>query len=328
MASFLEQMTTDAIGCGLTNCRALVGVSGGADSVALLIGLDRLRNTLGLELHVAHLDHGLRNLSASDVKWVTRLCERLGYRLTVERRDIANLAADATVGLEEMARRVRYEFLHEIARRESMSAIAVAHHADDQAETVLHHIVRGTGLVGLRGMLPIREIADGIRLVRPMLNIGRQQIEAFLAAEGQDFLTDESNIDVTLTRNRIRHELMPILSRQFNPQVSSALRRLASQAGDVEEMLDELAKRILQRAILEQSPGVIRLSCREFANEPRHLIRHCFLRLWAMNDWPRQKMSAEKWNQLAEIIDSDGSVSLPGQIVVQRRGDLMFLQKQ
>jgi tRNA(Ile)-lysidine synthase len=327
MSPFIEQLEAGAVTCGLADCRTLVAVSGGADSVALLIGLDRLRMKLNLEIHVAHLDHGLRHESTADAEWVARLCRRLGHELIIERIEISGLAKDASIGLEEMARRVRYGFLQEIASRSLASSISVAHHADDQAETVLHHIVRGTGIVGLRGMLPARRIGDGILLMRPMLNIGRPHIEAFLADEGQDYLADESNFDLVFTRNRIRHELIPFLT-QFNPQVVPALQRLASQAGEIEDMLDELASRILQRAILEQSPNVIRLDCREFTEQPRHLIRHCFVQLWTMNEWPRQKMTAGKWEQLAGSVESDRAIMLPGQIVVQRRGDLMFLQKQ
>ena len=326
MSPFLEKLSEGAVGCGLADRRILVAVSGGADSVALLIGLNQLQTKLNLEIHVAHLDHSLRERSGADAEWVGRLCDRLGHTLIAERRDVGSLAERAAVGLEEMARRVRYGFLFDVANRTATSAVVVGHQANDQAETVLHHIVRGTGIAGLRGMLPTRQLGDGILLMRPLLNIDRTQIATFLANEPQDFLADESNDELTFTRNRIRNQLIPFLSREFNPQVVSALQRLAVQASDVEVMLDELADRILQRAILERTPSVIRLDCREFTAQPRHLTRHCFVRLWVMNEWPRRKMTAEKWEQLAASPNSDQALMLPGRVRVERRGDLLFLQ--
>ncbi len=301
----------------------LIGVSGGADSVALLRGLVELRNEFALSLHVAHLNHKLRGVASdADAAWVKTLATSL--QLPVE---IGTAASDLTQergGVEEAARDARHRFLNETAARVDCHVIALAHTADDQVETVLHHLFRGTGLSGLRGIPPERSLTGHIRIVRPMLAIRRELIEAYLLELGQDFRTDATNADTRLTRNWLRHELLPQLRSHFGEKVDLSLTRLSEQAAEIEATLTVLAERLLDQSLLDAQPDTVRLDVRPLANQPRHLVREAFVQLWQRQQWPRQSMGCAEWDRLAEVSLAGGSTNLPGGIVVRRVTDVLM----
>lgn len=230
----------------------VVGVSGGPDSVALLAALRGYAPLKGLRLHVAHLDHMLRPASTEDAAWVAQLAADWGIPATLGARHVGQLAADSGRGVEDAARGARYAFLAAVARRVGATAVAVAHTADDQAETVLMNFVRGTGLAGLRGMamlapyplsltairaledLPAGKDGDLPRIVRPFLDTRRAVVHAWLAARGIKAREDESNADPAFLRNRLRQQVLPQLEA-INPQVAEALaRNAAAVAGDLD----------------------------------------------------------------------------------------------
>ena len=193
-----------------TGENVLVALSGGADSAALLLSL----RELGYSVRAFHLNHCLRGAESDrDEAFCRRLCEKLGVELTVERVDIAAAAGDSAV--EETARRIRYARLEHAAHG---AKIAVAHNADDNLETMLFHLVRGTGAKGLTGIPPVRG-----RIIRPLIEVERREIEAFLRERGQDFVTDSTNADTVYTRNRLRQEVV----RQHGFRVSFGRTRLA-----------------------------------------------------------------------------------------------------
>jgi len=200
----------------------LVAVSGGADSTALLLALRRL----GCRLHVAHLDHGLRPESDADAEFVRELSARLGLSCTVARRDVAAYRGRHKLSPEAAAREVRYAFLRETAERVGAQAIFVAHTANDQVETFLLRLIRGAGPAGLSGMKP----KDG-QLCRPLLGVWREEVEAFLKEHGQEWREDATNSDPAFLRNRVRHELLPLLV-SLNPGVKEVLRREAEAMAD------------------------------------------------------------------------------------------------
>jgi tRNA(Ile)-lysidine synthase len=301
--------------------RVLVAVSGGADSVALLRGLHELRDDLKLSLQVAHLDHQLRGQAArDDSDWVERLCQKLTIPCTIGRADIAGMAQHSGRGIEEAARDERYRFLEETARTHDCRTIALAHTADDQAETILHHILRGTGLAGLSGIPRERALDSGIRLVRPLLDVERSVVLDYLSRVGQEFREDESNRDETYTRNRLRHELLPRLAEQYNPQIRETLRRLGEQAAQAQSALEALAADLLERVFESASAEGCRLKWQPLAGVPRHLIREALSQLWRQQNWPRQKMGFEQWDALAEIALNGGAATFPGKIDVRREG--------
>ena len=232
------------------------------------------------------------------------------------------------MGIEEAARDARYDILQETAERHGVRIIALAHTADDQAETVLHHLLRGTGLAGLRGIPETRPLSDRVRLIRPLLAVRRDEVEHFLQSLGQDFRCDSSNSDTSLTRNFLRHELLPLLERRLNPQVREHLLRLSQQAADWHEALRFQATRLLDAALLDESPTTVRLRCEPFAGEPRHLVREAFVVLWSRREWSRQAMTFAHWDALAEMAQAGelSSLNLPGGRICRRRGQLLAIE--
>ena len=316
--------------CGAVGTSVLVAISGGADSVALLRGLLQLREPLRLTLRAAHLNHQLRGADANaDADWVSALCQRYEIPCDVDVASIRELAEQTRRGLEETAREARYEFLRATAKRHGCDVVAVAHTADDQAETVLHHILRGTGLTGLRGMEWSRSLGDSTRLIRPMLAIWRTEVEQFLAESGQDFRQDETNQDVSLTRNRLRHELLPRLEQDFNPRVREHLCQLAEQAAGCEEATRIAADTLLDAALLDQSEHVVRLRRDALTQISRPLAREVFVRLWQRVNWTRQSMAFAHWDRLVDFVQADqpAAIDLPGPVSVRRRANMIVLQR-
>ena len=227
----------------------VVGVSGGPDSLCLLHVLKRLAPQYEMALHVAHLEHGIRGEeSEADARFVSDLARRWGLPITMEHANVPRLAEEEGLAIEEAARRARYGFLAWVAVEIGARCIAVGHNADDQVETVLMHFLRGSGLAGLRGMLPLSplgelrlgqvlrdsSLAADLRLIRPLLEVPRSAIETYCRRKGLEPRFDRSNLDTTYYRNRLRHELLPTLE-SYNPNVREVLRRTAQvMAADYE----------------------------------------------------------------------------------------------
>jgi tRNA(Ile)-lysidine synthase len=329
MSHFLESLAEAIVRLRLGGSRILIGVSGGADSVALLRGLHALAAKCQLDLRAAHLNHGLRPGAADeDARWTEDLCNRLGVAAVVERSDVQLRASTDGLNIEEAARNVRYEFLERVARRLGCTDVAVAHNADDQVETVLHHLLRGTGLAGMRGMRPARPLAEGIVLVRPLLSIRRTAIETWLAEQRQDFCVDATNADQGRTRNRIRHVVLPTLEREAGTHVRESLLRLADQAADLQEVIERLANDLLESCIEDVSEKQCRLNVRPLANEPRHLVREVFVALWKRQNWPRRGMGFYDWDRIHRLVKEGGAATLPGGIEATRRGSLIVLSRR
>lgn len=240
----------------------VVGVSGGPDSLCLLHVLRRLAPEYDLSLHAAHLHHGLRGADAdADAEFVRRVAAAWGLPLAVEALDVPALARDEGLAFEEAARRARYAFLARTAAAAGARTIAVGHNSDDQAETVLMHFLRGSGLAGLRGMLPrtplssYRLLSTGegggaLDLIRPLLEVPRTEIEAYCQEQGLEPRFDRSNLDTTYFRNWLRLEVIPLLE-QHNPQLRVVLGRTARVlAGDYDllrDLLDEAWPRVVRQ---------------------------------------------------------------------------------
>ncbi len=276
--------------------RICVAVSGGADSVALLVAVAELRGELGVGLMAAHVNHGLRGAeSDGDQAFVRELCERLGVPLTTVRVDTAGRQVEMSEGVEEAARELRYGVLRGLMLKGQAEVVATAHTLDDQAETVMMKLLRGAWVEGLGGISPevqgvgsreqgigaagagvgswgavggaaglstaVRSgrddkfmVGGGVgRIVRPMLRVRRAEVEAFLRERGQGWRDDASNKDVTLTRNRVRHELMPML-RRFNPAVDDMLANVAELAREDFAFWDGETARMLPHLLLPGKP--------------------------------------------------------------------------
>ncbi len=229
--------------------RLAVGLSGGADSVALLRALQARSGELGLVLHAAHLHHGLRGEEAdSDLAFTRALAAEFGLPFHQARVDAGAAAKENQETLEEAARRLRYRWFRELMASAEVEAVATAHTRDDQAETVLAKFLRGAWTEGLSGIYPVIEFPEG-RILRPLLTTTRAEVEAYLQALGQGWREDSSNRHLTFTRNRIRHELLPLLEG-WNPRLREHLARRATLARDEEAWWQAEMARLAPRLIL------------------------------------------------------------------------------
>ena len=305
----------------------VVAVSGGPDSVALLRGLTAAAGPGQGHLTVAHFNHGLRGeQSQADEAFVADLCHALGVECTVGRAGkvaaatAANGEREQRAALENIVREAdeendqgtgrsceadlraaRYQFLGDTARQVGARYVVTGHTADDQAETVLHRIVRGTGIAGLAGMRRHRQLIPGVSLVRPLLNVSRREVLEYLAAIGQVYREDHTNAELRFTRNRIRHELMPYLSANYNAGVVDAITRLASLAGEAQEVVAGLADNLADRSIAAERPGEATVDCDVLASAPRFLVRELLIAVWRRQGWALQAMGFERWEELAEL---------------------------
>jgi tRNA(Ile)-lysidine synthase len=230
-----------------------VGVSGGADSVALLRALAGQSGELGLVLHVAHLHHGLRGAEAdADLEFVRALARELGLPFHDARVDTAAEAKEKGETIEEAARRLRYGWFRDLLASGELEAVATAHTRDDQAETVLAKFLRGAWTEGLSGIHPVVAFPEG-RILRPLLGTTRGEVEAFLNSLGQSWREDSSNRHLTFTRNRIRHELLPLLEG-WNPQLREHLAQMAALARDEEAWWQAELVRLAPQLLLPGRP--------------------------------------------------------------------------
>jgi len=259
--------------------KLVAAVSGGPDSVCLLDILVKLRDELGIELHVAHLNHQLRGAeSDADAEYVAKLADRLNIPSTVQSRDVTAYQKKTRLSPEEAAREVRYAYLAEIAREVGAERIAVGHTADDQVETILMHLIRGSGTRGLRGLLPESRWHPGqenVTIIRPLLEISRAETNSYCGENRLEPRDDTSNASLVPLRNRIRHELLPQL-REYNPNIAALLLRTSRIAGDDLAYLDAEADILNKKLVKKQKDTII------FDREPfnalpaamkRHLLR-------------------------------------------------------
>ena len=255
--------------------RLLVAVSGGQDSVCLLHILAGLQGELGMKLHIAHLDHQLRGAeSAADAQYAADLAHRLGIPATVEKRDVKTFKARHHLSLEEAAREVRYAFLAEVARSIGASRVAVGHTTDDHIETILMHLIRGTGTRGLRGLgssTPWPATPSELILIRPLLEVSRQETADYCHHHRLEPRIDASNLSLSPLRNRIRLQLLPLL-QSYNPRVDKALLRTARIAGDDLAYLEKEVVRLWD-GIAQKQEGAITLGKERFLELPSALKR-------------------------------------------------------
>jgi tRNA(Ile)-lysidine synthase len=296
-----------------------VAVSGGPDSVALLRALLALRPPqTGSRLIVAHLNHRLRGEeSDADAFFVRELHERLArtyprLELRCEAISVAESAQVEHGNLEAVARRLRYDWLANVALEACARWLATGHTVDDQAETVLHRLLRGAGLQGLRGIAARRPLMPNVALLRPLLGVTRAEVLAYLDDEGQDYRKDSSNQDLRFTRNRLRHELLPQLAR-YNPAIAAVLCRLAEQADEAYRAVAAQAQALFAEAERPRAGALLIFDRERLAAAPRRLVREMFRLAWAREGWPTGRMSFAAWERLAEVGQGKtAGVDLPG----------------
>jgi tRNA(Ile)-lysidine synthase len=299
----------------------LAAVSGGADSVALLRILARLKASGPGRLAVAHFNHGLRGDEAlADEQFVAALAAHLDLPYQVGRAAPAELQGAADDGLEAAARAARYDFLRATAEAMGARYLVTAHTADDQAETILHRVLRGTGLAGLSGIGRLRTLGPAVTAIRPLLGVRRAEVLAYLAAIDQSYRTDSSNAELRFTRNRIRHQLLPALAAEYSSGVIDALLRLGALAGGAQGVIDGLVGELIPRAVTYEAAAV-RIDAASLANQPRYLIRELLITVWQCRGWPLQAMGFAQWDLLSALVlgSLDPLAALPQQQVFPGR---------
>jgi tRNA(Ile)-lysidine synthase len=314
----------------------LVAVSGGADSVALARALCHVRDSGDGRLVLAHFNHRLRGSdSDADQAFVEQLGGTLGLEVVVGHAGSNVTRSFGGMGSEADARRERYLFLQQSAERWGARYVATAHTADDQVETILHNIVRGTGLAGLAGIPRTRRLSDAATVVRPLLDVTRAEVLAYLDSLEQPYREDATNAKLHFTRNRIRHVLLPLLEREFNPQVREALLRLAQISAQEDYFLDQHAEALLVfDARMRTIPGGVSLDAAPLAAAEPNLARHALMLVWTMQHWPLQDMSLAKWEELRQLAIADESTSapplkrdLPGRIRAEKQAGVLRLTR-
>jgi len=265
--------------------KLLVAVSGGPDSVCLLHILTELREKLGISLHVAHLDHQLRGAeSAADADYVAQLAHRLGIPATVDQRDVKAYQVQHRLTLEEAAREVRYTFLAQVAGAIGAERVATGHTTDDHVETILMHLIRGTGTRGLRGLLARSRwhfSGNSITIIRPLLGVSHEETNSYCQQYELMSRIDASNLSPSPLRNRIRHELIPLI-QSYNPRVTDALLRTADIAADDLALLDDETTRLWKETVQEQDNTIAldKERCQKLpAAAKRHMLRRAVERL-------------------------------------------------
>ena len=311
----------------------VVGVSGGPDSMALLNLLHVSNRQLGwhLKLHVAHLNHRLRGEeSDADARFVQEAAHQLHLPCTIESREIATLAGKAKLGIEEAGRRERFAFFERICLRVGARIATLGHHADDNAETILHRILRGTGMRGLAGIQMVRPLSPGseIRIVRPLLHFPRSELRQYLLENNISFREDRSNRASEPMRNRIRNVLLPLIEQQINPQAREALLRLADQAHWLQEFFAETIDRTLESLVVSRTDQQLVLNADALARKSRLMQAEIVRTAYSSFGLGEQELGFIHLAGVLELVaDSAGGrkAQLPGGMIVEKRYHQLIL---
>jgi len=309
----------------------LAGVSGGPDSVALLYVLLAVGRNMRLQLGVIHLNHGLRGADSDrDAEFVKSLCRGLNLTFFEKKSDIARFRQNQKLSLEEASRRIRYAFFSEIADGHGYNKVALGHHSDDVAELLLMNLLRGSGLQGLSGIPPVREG----RFIRPLIDLTQDQIKGFLDDAAIPYVVDASNQDLRHRRNRIRHQLIPSLRKQYNPDISKTLSRLAGILREETEWIDRLTEPTFRESILSESEDRLTFSGARLNLLERPLVRR-ILRMGICR--VKGNLRRIRFSHIEAVLDLMGETEngsstrkqlhLPDRILIDKKADRIIIKR-
>lgn len=304
---------------------ALVGVSGGRDSVALL---DFLVKAGWRHLVVVHLNHGLRGReSGQDAAFVRRLAQRHGLRCVVQRVDVAGVAKQEKRSTETAARRVRDALFVSTAIGHGTRYVFLAHHAEDQAETILANLLRGTGSTGLRGMTPSAAAEDGLIKLRPLLQVRRGEIDDYLTVEGLGFREDSTNAKPAHRRNRLRKDALPLLSTIMQRDVTPLLLRAAELASQDDDCLNGIALEAMRSRQMLEADGALRIP-RDWA-ALHGAIQSRIIRWWLVEQWEMPEIGRSEVTSVLGMLQPEAAakVNLPGGHHVRRKARKLRIEK-
>lgn len=305
----------------------LVGVSGGPDSVALVHILHEMAPALWLRLGIAHLNHDLRGQDADkDADFVSSLAGKLDLPLYIKKEDIGAYAKKERLSLEEAARRVRYAFYDEIACEHHYNKIALGHHADDNAESILMFILKGTGPAGMAGIAPVRQG----RIIRPLIRLTRRQIMRYLAEKRLSYVTDSTNLDPNFMRNRIRNQLIPDLQSAYNPSIIQTLNRLGEIFRSEEEWLTGLLAPVFERAVTRRGKNSVHLSLKRLRGLHEAARRRVIRKAIATVKGDLRRISFAHVASVTRLLQvcADRSLDFPDRIRVQKVGDEIVITQE
>lgn len=248
--------------------KVVVGVSGGPDSIALLNALYNLRKILKIEIVVAHINHSLRIEADNETKYVQEFCEKLDIECYVKKINLNQYCIDNKIGTELAGRNIRYDFFEEVLNKVNANKVATAHNLNDNAETVLMNIIRGTGSSGLKGIEKMREN----KYIRPIIEIERNKIEEYCIENKLEPKFDLSNEENIYTRNKVRNILLPLIKEEFNPNFVKSLNRLSTIMCQQEEYFEKKVENTYKEILFEEKKSQIQLNIKEF-NELDYIIQ-------------------------------------------------------
>jgi len=306
----------------------LVGVSGGPDSIALLHVLSKISPKFSFRLGIAHLNHGIRGKdSDKDAAFVLSFAKHLNIPCYIEAADVQRYRRNHKLSLEQAARRVRYDFFHRLSKIYQFNKIALGHHLDDNTEMILMALFRGSGPLGLSGIPPIRDN----KIVRPLIRLTKSEIKEYLNASQLKFVIDRTNQDIRYLRNRIRHQLIPLLKDQYNPKISESLNRLAgiirSEENWVKQFINPLyGSSVLKSGDMELTLFIPHLKCNHPAAK-RRIVRMAIERVKGN----LKRITFNHVDMIIRLMESGpgwGRLDLPDRILVRRNADRMVFSKE
>ncbi len=306
----------------------LIAVSGGPDSMALLHVLAELSEVLSLSLAIAHLDHSLRGMdSEKDAKFVRDRALSLNIPFYIEKKDVRSYKAKYRLSLEEAARRVRYDFLDNIAAKTGCTKIALGHNANDNAELVLMYMLRGSGPRGLSGIPPVR---NG-KYIRPLIEITRDEIKEFLSKKGIKYVIDKSNRDMKFTRNKIRHNLIPLLKADYNPEIIRALNRFSSILREDEKWMECLVTDMYKDSVINEQPGNILIDIKKLLRHEKGALRRIIRKAIENVKGNLKRITYDHIIKITDFIgiaNRCGCLHLPGRILIEVSDGILSISKK
>ncbi|MCI8654730.1 MAG: tRNA lysidine(34) synthetase TilS [Clostridia bacterium] len=247
------------------NDKVVLGVSGGPDSLFMLYILNKLKEQLKFNIIVAHVNHMIRAEANAEEEFVKKFCQKIDIEFYSKRIDVEKYANNNRIGTEEAGRKVRYDFFEEILEKTSSNKIAIAHNKNDKVETIIMHLLRGSGISGLQGIEPIKNN----KIIRPIIQIERSEIENYCEQNQLEPRIDKSNFENKYTRNKIRNVVIPYIKEEFNPNIIETVTRLSEIITEENQYLEKQTEEAYQQILIEEKENQIRLKLKEFNNLER-----------------------------------------------------------
>lgn len=249
--------------------KIVLGVSGGPDSISMLDILNEIKRNMKFEISVAHINHMIREEAIEDEEYVKNYCEKKHIECYIKRIDVQKIANTKKIGTEEAGRKVRYEFFEEILKKTNSNKIAIAHNKNDKVETIIMHLLRGSGVSGLKGIEPIREN----KYIRPLIECDRQEIEQYCEEKELHPRIDRTNFENEYTRNKIRNIVIPYIKKEFNPNINETINRLSEVIANENNYMEKVAEQTYKNLLISKDNKQIVLKLKEF-NQQEEVIKN------------------------------------------------------